>query len=142
MTLLGSGELKAATLPDPLSTLAIQQGAVVVVDDSKHPEYGYSTYAFMIPVIEKNPEAIRAFLAAVAEATEMINADSSKWNNLLSENQLVPEPLLEAFKVPPYPDPSVPSEEQWADALAWAKEKGIVSQDVSYSDSVNPSFLP
>jgi NitT/TauT family transport system substrate-binding protein len=142
MTLLGSGELKAATLPDPLSTLAIQQGAVVVVDDSKHPEYGYSTYAFMIPVIEENPEAIRSFLAAVAEATDMINADSGKWNNLLSENNLVPAPLIETFKLPPFPAPSVPSEDQWADALEWAKEKGIVSQDVSYSDSVNPSLLP
>ncbi len=73
MSLLGSGELKAATLPDPLSSLAIQQGAVVVVDDTKHPEYGYSTYSFLIPVIEKNPEAVRGFLAAVNEASQMLN---------------------------------------------------------------------
>jgi NitT/TauT family transport system substrate-binding protein len=142
MALLGSGELKAATLPDPLSLLAIQQGASVVVDDTKHPEYGYSTYAFLIPFIEKNPEAIRGFLAAVEEATQMINADPSKWNNLLTEKSLVPAPIIESFKLPPFPKPSVPTQEQWADALAWAKEKGLVAKDISYSDSVNSSFLP
>jgi NitT/TauT family transport system substrate-binding protein len=113
-----------------------------VVDDTKHPEYGYSTYSFVLPVIEKNPEAIRGFLAAVQEATQMINADSSKWSTLLSEKELVPAPVLEKFKLPPYPPASVPSQEQWNDALSWAKEKGLVTNDVSYQDSVNSSFLP
>ena len=142
MSLLSSGELKAATLPDPLSLLAIQQGATVVLDDTKHPEYGYSTYSFVLPVIEKNPEAIRGFLAAVQEATQMINADSAKWSNLLSEKELVPAPVLEKFKLPPYPEASVPTQEQWNDALMWAKEKGLVNNDVSYEESVNSSFLP
>lgn len=142
MALLASGELKAATLPDPLSTLAIQQGAKVVIDDTKHPEYGYSTYAFLISFIEKNPDAVRNFLAAIDEAINIINADPAKWTNLLSEQKLVPEPLLESYKVPPFPQASVPSEAQWQDALAWAKEKGLVSRDVPYSDSINPSFLP
>lgn len=142
MALLASGELKAATLPDPLSTLAIQQGAKVVIDDTKHPEYGYSTYAFLISFIEKNPDAVRGFLAAIDEAINIINADPTKWTNLLSEQKLVPEPLLESYKVPPFPPVSVPSEAQWQDALAWAKEKGLVSKDISYSDSINSSFLP
>lgn len=142
MALLASGELKAATLPDPLSTLAIQQGAKVVIDDTSHPEYGYSTYAFLIPFIEKNPDAVRGFLAAIDEAINLINANPTKFNNLLSEQKLVPEPLLESYKVPPFPPASVPTEAQWQDALAWAKEKGLVSKDVSYSDSINPTFLP
>jgi NitT/TauT family transport system substrate-binding protein len=93
-------------------------------------------------VIEKNPEAIRGFLAAIEEATQMINADSSKWNNLLTEQSLVPAPIIEAFKLPPFPEASVPSQEQWLDVLTWVKEKGLVANDVSYSDSVNPGFLP
>lgn len=142
MALLGSGELKAATLPDPLSSLAIQQGATVVIDDTSHPEYGYSTYAFVIPFIEKNPEAVRGFLKAIEEASEMINADPTRWENLLSEQQLVPTPLIGSYKIPPFPTASVPSESQWQDALAWAKDNGLVETDVAYADSVNASFLP
>ncbi len=142
MALLGSGELKAATLPDPLSSLAIQQGATIVIDDTSHPEYGYSTYAFVIPFLEKNPEAVRGFLKAIEEASEMINADPTRWENLLSEQQLVPAPLIGSYKIPPFPTASVPSESQWQDALAWAKDNGLVETDVAYTDSVNDSFLP
>lgn len=142
MALLDSGELKAATLPDPLSSLAIQQGARVVLDDTKHPEFGYSTYSFVLPFIESNPEAVRGFLAAIAEATKIINADPTKWDNVLTEQNLVPAPLIGSYQVPPFPAPSVPSEAQWQDALSWAKDKGLVENDVSYTDSVNPDLLP
>jgi NitT/TauT family transport system substrate-binding protein len=142
MALLASGELKAATLPDPLSLLAIQQGANIVIDDTSHPEYGYSTYAFVIPFIEQNPEAVRSFLAAIEQATTLINEDPTRWENLLTEQQLVPTPLIGSYKIPPFPTASIPSESQWQDALAWTKDNGLVENDVSYADSVNASYLP
>jgi len=142
MNLLASGELKAATLPDPFSSLALQQGAVLVVDDSKHPEYGYSTIAFRKSVIDEHPEAIRAFLAAIEEAVTMINADPAKWEGLLVEQKLIPAPLVGHYTYPPFPTASVPSQAQWDDVLAWMKGKGLVDKDVSYADSVTTAFLP
>ena len=142
MALLASGELKAGVMPDPLASLSMQQGAVNVLDDSAHPEYGFSVISFRKAVIDANPEAIQAFLAAIEEATALVNADPSKYNNLLSEQKLVPEPLIGKFAVPPFPTAGVPTEAEWADALAWAKEKGMLTADVSYADSVNGSFLP
>ncbi|MBK9209227.1 MAG: hypothetical protein IPL71_13350 [Anaerolineales bacterium] len=60
----------------------------------------------------------------------------------MSEQKLVPPPLLETYKVPPFPDQGVPTEAEWMDALAWAKEKGMLTTDISYADSVNGSLLP
>ena len=142
MALLASGELSAGVLPDPLASLAISQGAVKVLDDSLHHEYGFSVISFRKEVIDANPEAVRAFLAAIEEASDMINLDSSKYTSLLSDKGLVPPPLLGAFQIPPFPDQAVPTEAEWADALAWAKEKGMLTVDVSYADSVNASLLP
>ena len=142
MALLASGELKAGVLPDPLASLAISQGAVKVLDDSAHPEYGFSVISFRKEVIDANPEAVRAFLAAIEEASDLINLDSSKYTSLLSDKGLVPPPLLGAFQIPPFPDQAVPTEAEWADALAWAKEKGMLTVDVSYADSVDASLLP
>jgi NitT/TauT family transport system substrate-binding protein len=142
MNLLGTGELKAATLPDPFAALAVQQGAVVVTDDSKHPEYGYSTIAFRKAVIDEHPEAIKAFLAAIEEATKMISADPAKYQNLLTDQKLIPAPLVGSYEMPPFPPASLPSQKQWDDVLAWMKGEGLIDKDVSYSDSVNPSFLP
>jgi len=142
MTLLESGELKAATLPDPLSSLASQQGAILMVDDTRHPEYGYSVYSFSKKLIDENPEAVRSFLAVIEAATNQINAEPTKWDNLLTEKQLVPAPLVGKYTIPVYPSASVPTQAQWDDVLAWAKAKGLVKNDVSYQESVNPGLLP
>lgn len=142
MALLGSGELAAGVLPDPLASLAVSQGAVYVLNDSSHPEYGFSIYSFRKEVVDTNPAAVSAFLAAVEEATVLINADPTQYTSLLSDKGLVPPPLLETFKVPPFPAGAVPTEEEWNDGLAWLKEKEILTADVSYTDSVNGSLLP
>jgi ABC-type nitrate/sulfonate/bicarbonate transport system substrate-binding protein len=62
-------------MPDPFSLLAIQSGANVIVDDSKHPEYGNSVYSFRKDVIDENPQAVKGFLAAVNQAIEDVNKD-------------------------------------------------------------------
>jgi len=142
MALLASGELNAGVLPDPLGALAVQQGAVIVLDDSKHPEYGFSVISFRKEIIDENPEAIKGFLRAIEEATNLLNADAAKYTTVLSDQKLVPPPLLATYKVPPFPTAGVPTEAEWNDALAWAKEKGMLTVNVAYADSINASLLP
>jgi NitT/TauT family transport system substrate-binding protein len=142
MSLLASGELKAGVLPDPLASLAVGQGAVIVADDSTHPEYGFSVLSFRKAVIDANPEAVKGFLAAIEEATALLNADAAKYANVLSDQKLVPPPLIGKFQVPPFPTAGVPTEAEWNDALAWAKGKGMLTVHVSYADSVNATLLP
>jgi NitT/TauT family transport system substrate-binding protein len=142
LNLLGTGELKAATLPEPATSLAVQQGGQVILDDTKHPEYSFSTITFRKPVLDENPETIRNFLAAIEEATGMINADPEKYSDLLVKLKVVPAPIAGSFKVPTFVTAGVPTQAQWDDMLAWAKDQGMLSKDVSYTESINPSFLP
>jgi len=142
LSLLESGELKAANLPDPFGSLAIQSGAVLMVDDSKYPQYGNSEISFRKAVIDENPDAIRGFLKALNKAIAAINADPTKYEDLLVELKLIPAPLIGNYQIPPFPQGQVPSESQWADVLAWAQEKGLITADVSYEDSVTDEFLP
>ncbi len=142
LALLGSGELPAANMPDPLAALVVQQGGRIIIDDSSYPEYGHSVIAFRKEVVDAHPEAIRGFLRAIETAVTAINSDKSQWTTLLSDQKLVPPPLLETYTIPDFPTASVPSPAQWDDALVWAKSKGYVSGDVAYEDSVDASFLP
>jgi NitT/TauT family transport system substrate-binding protein len=71
-----------------------------------------------------------------------VNANAAKYKNVLSEQKLVPPPLLEAYQVPVFPTAGVPTQAEWNDALNWLKEKGVLNSDVSYTDSVNASLLP
>ena len=142
LNLLGTGELQAATLPEPATSLAIKQGASLILDDTTHPEYSFSTIAFRKEVIDQAPEAIRGFLAAIEDATALINADPAKYGGLLVDQKVVPQPLAGSFQVPTFVTASVPTQSQWDDMLAWAKENGLLSQDVAYDGSVNATFLP
>lgn len=142
MALLGSGELPAAMLPDPLASLVMQQGAVLVIDDSTHPEYSYSTLAFRKEFIDQHPEAVRGFLAAWEQAVRKINADPQQYADLMVERKLVPPPLVGQFPVPQFVTAGVPSQTQWDDAIAWAQEKGLETGTASYAETVTDAYLP
>lgn len=141
MALLESGELKAATLPEPFGTIAVQKGAVVIVDDSKYPEYGNSVISFRKTFIEQNPDAVRGFLAAVDEAVASVNAHPEDYRDLLGEHKLVPDPMVKTYPIPSFPSASLPSQTQFDDAVEWATSHGLITQKVRYEDSVTKSFL-
>jgi len=142
LALLNNGELKAGMFPDPLNAIAMSQGAVAVIDDSKHPEYSFSVYTFRKATIDRNPEAIRAFLAGLEDATRKINEDPDRWQKLLVEKQILPAPLEATFQVPKFAAAGIPSQDQYQDILEWAKNKGLVDVDVPYDRTVNATFLP
>jgi len=141
MQLLGSGQLKAATLPEPLATLAEQGGALRVVADKTNPDHSNSVISFSAQAVKDKPQTIRKFLAAYEKAVADINADPTQWQSVLNENKIIP-PALTSYKLPLYPKASVPTQDQFADVLKWMKDKGMISADVSYANLVDASFLP
>ena len=141
MALLAAGELKAATLPEPLASLALQQGARLILADSVHPELSCSIYAFRSDVVQTRPEDVRRFLRAVGRASAAINLDSSRWAELLSEQSLVPAPLIGSYALPHYPGQAAPSESQYADVTAWLAETGLLESAAPYADVVTAELL-
>jgi NitT/TauT family transport system substrate-binding protein len=142
MALLASGELKAGVMPDPLAALAVQQGARIILDDTSNPKPGASVISFRKEVIDRQPQAIKGFLAAIEEAVGKINRDPSKYGALLAEKKIVPPTLIRSYLVPKFPARGVPTEAEWSDVLSWAKAKGLITANPAYQDSVNPTFLP
>ena len=142
LSLLASGELKAAVMPDPLAALAVQQGARIILDDTSNPKLGASVISFRKDVIDAHPDAIKAFLKAIENAVEMINSNPAKYSNLLTENKIVPQPLVGKYVIPKFPSKGVPTEAEWMDVLAWAQAKNILTTNIPYGDSINSTFLP
>lgn len=142
LTLISNGELDSGTMPEPVASLLALQGATVVLADNKYPEYSHSTIAFRNAFVEENPEAVKAFLAAIEEAVTAINADPAKWEATLVENNILPVPLQGKFKVPAFVTAGVPSQSQYEDVLSWALDKELLSESVPYERCVNPEFLP
>lgn len=148
MALLRSGELQAATLPEPLASLAIQDGALGVVDDTQYPAYSISVFAFRKMVLETRPEAVRGFLTAIERASADINADKAQWQALLIEKKLIPPALDGEYSLPDYPVATtarvnLPTAAQFADVLNWLEARSRLDiVTLSYRDVVDDSLLP
>lgn len=140
--LLINGEIPAATLPDPLASGAIAAGAVPVVDDTTVPELSQSILAFSTQALETKPEAVRRFLQAWEMAVAELNTKPDDYRDLLIKVGRVPESIQGTFRMPPFPEASVPSPEQLADVVTWALDKGVAQKDVPYDRMVDDSFLP
>ena len=139
---LSGGTVKAATIPDPLAAAAMAAGATVVTSDAAHPQYGNSLLSFTADFVAKDPDTVKGFLAAWEKGVTDINADKTKWDTVLSTNNLLPSALMSTYMLPDFPTASVPTEAQFKDVNDWVKAKGLLSVDVSYANSVNASFLP
>jgi NitT/TauT family transport system substrate-binding protein len=141
MALLGSGELKAATLPEPFATLAIQQGAREITNDTSHPEYGNSVISFRKTFLDAQPDKVKGFLKALEKAVQDINANPEKGRLILSKYKLVAPDLAASYPIPLFPTSSIPGQALFDAVASWAKGRGLVDRIVPYSDSVNSGFV-
>jgi NitT/TauT family transport system substrate-binding protein len=140
--LLLQGQIKAATLPDPLAKSAIVAGAGLVVDDSSHPQYSVSVLSFHVKTLSNKPAALRLFLKAWDRAAADINANPESYRALLLKKIRVPKNVQKTYKIPPYPRREIPSAGQWEDVMTWMVSKGLLDRPLSYGDSISGDYLP
>ncbi len=141
MQLLSEGQVAAATLPDPFASLAILQGARILVDDSKHPELGVSVMSFRADIVAQRPGDVKKFLAAYDQAIQDIRTKPDQFRNTLIEKGRVPDQLKDKYQFPPFPDPSIPTRAQWDDVVKWAQEHKLITSPVTYESSVDSGFV-
>lgn len=137
--LLMSGQLKAASLPEPFVSLAVLQGATIVEggDDTKAAENISQT------VLAVNGEfassaagaaSVRALLAAWDSAIADINASPDSYRGTLVTKAGLPEPLAESYPVSTYPAATPPTAAEVQMVIDWMTERGYLSTDLTPAD--------
>jgi len=139
--MLAKGQVQAATLPEPMASLAIQQGARRIVDDGQSG-IGLSVVTARKDVVARSAAQLRRFLVAYEKAVETLAHSPEKYRGLFVDKAKIPDALRDSLAVPPYPKAQVPSREEVAAVTAWARQKGLVARDVSYEELVDGSLLP
>jgi NitT/TauT family transport system substrate-binding protein len=136
LALLASGQLKAATLPEPFSTEAVNQGAVVVADDTNYADIANSVISFRKQVLDERPEAVKKFLAAIDQAVNEINTNPEAWRKIFTEYKLVPTDLAQSYPIPKFPSAGLPTQKQFDGVVQWALGRKMIDQAVEYTGSV------
>lgn len=134
--LLMSGQIPAATLPDPLAQAAVGAGAVEVISDTAYPRYSMSVLTFSKETLSARKNSVKKFLEAWNKAVEELNSDPDKYRALFLEKIQVPPTVSDSFVIPPFSHPKLPAESDWNDVLDWLEEKGLIDDRPSYDESV------
>ena len=142
LELLNTGQVAAATLPEPLVTLATQlQGGTLIANDD-NSAFVPTVLALRQDVVEDRPDAVRGLLAAYEDAVRAINTEGERFREVMTTNILIPEPLQATFPVPTFPTANVASEEEVALVTDWMVSVGLLDEPVAYDALVDASFLP
>ena len=140
MTMLSEGQVDAAVLPEPLTTLAVMGGGAVILED-KQSRLGMSVLAFRTGFLADHGGIVRSLLRVHDEAVTRINAAPDDYRHLLSERARLPDVLMETFAVPPFPVADVPTQAEIERAYAWLVEKGLVEETRPYGQVVDSAYL-
>ncbi len=136
MELLRSGQLKAASLPDPLATILTKAGAVVLADSNKDLGTDPAVLIFKDSIIKEEQDTLKDFYKAYNKAVKEINENPEKYRHLLLDKGQFPESVINDIEIPNFRDAFLPSKEEVKQILNWVEEKGLKKVDLNYSDLV------
>ncbi|MHB1135600.1 MAG: ABC transporter substrate-binding protein [Coriobacteriia bacterium] len=137
--LLMSGQLTAASLPEPFVTLAELEGATVVTggDDTTAGENISQSVLAVSREYTSSPEgaaALDALLAAWDLAVDDLNATPDDFRSTLVGKAGLPEPLADTYQVSSYPRAQPPAPERVQAVLDWMAERGYLTAEVTPTD--------
>ncbi len=141
LQLLLSGQIKAATLPDPLGISALGAGAVEIINDTSLGDVSCSVISFSTASLEEKKETVKKFMIAWDRAVAELNADPEKYRELMLKKIRVPGNVKKSFAIPPFPVKALPTPGQWEDVMNWMVEKKLLTGPLKYEDSVTLDFL-
>ena len=142
LQMLVGDQIKAASLPDPLATLAQNLGARLILDDSKGENISQSVILLRADAIDKKTKALERMFRAYNKAVAEINAKPDAYRDLLVTKAGLPAPLKGSYKVDHFSAAQVPTKDQVQKVVDWMVAKSMLKTPTSYDSLVTTKFAP
>jgi NitT/TauT family transport system substrate-binding protein len=129
MQMLLSGSVKAATLPEPLASIAAGKGAKILVSDADAAtSLSQTVIIFRSDVLNQRKEEVRALFRAYGRAVSAINADPEKYRSLVVEKGRIPPFMAAIYPIAVYPMPEPFSKALFDPVAKWLVAKQLISK--------------
>lgn len=142
LELLQGGKLAAATLPEPMASIAVHNGCRFITGSD---ELGINPGVILFTgrsAKEKQAE-IKAMYRAYNKAVTYLNStERSEYIDLVVEKSGFPPAAIEALVLPTYHEASLPEERDVKDCIAWLKGKELIKGSYGYADLVLDLLQP
>jgi len=141
LQMLLSGAIKAATLPEPMASVAVEKGAIkILADDQAKKSLSQTVLIFRKQVLDNRANDVADFFTAYGQAVELINTKPEQFRTLFVEKARIPPNLAKTYPIPLYPLPEPFSQSLYTPVIDWVAEKGD-AEPVPYEYMVSQDFL-
>lgn len=137
LEMLNNGNVDAALLPEPFSSMAINSGGILLGSASNLASYP-SVSAFTQKAIDDKSSEIQAFYKAYNEAVEYINSTSvTEYEDLIIKTVGYPENMKGKIKLPTFRKNTLPKDEEVQEAIDWCKDNNLITKNLTPKDVTN-----
>ncbi|MCI6099251.1 MAG: MetQ/NlpA family ABC transporter substrate-binding protein [Selenomonas sp.] len=136
LEMLQNGKLAAATLPEPMASIAVANGCHYVTGSD---QLGINPGVIMFT--EKSTQdkkaSIQAMYRAYNKAVKYLNeTPQAEYMDIVIEKGGFPQASKDSLKLPQYHEAALPKDSDVTDCIAWLKDKGLIQESYSYDDIV------
>ena len=140
LEMLQNGKLAAATLPEPMGSIAVANGCKFITD-SEQLGINPGVMMFTAKCVDNKRAELQAFYRAYNKAVKYLNEHpQDEYMDLIIEKSGFPAIAKTALKLPKYRKAGLPQEKDVVDCIKWMNSKGLIKQEFSYNDLVVDLF--
>ncbi len=140
LEMLQNGKLAAATLPEPMGSIAVANGCKFITD-SEQLGINPGVMMFTAKCVDNKKAELQAFYRAYNKAVKYLNEHpQDEYMDLIIEKSGFPAIAKTALQLPKYREAGLPQEKDVVDCMKWMNSKGLIKQEFSYKDLVVDLF--
>lgn len=141
LEMLQNGKIAAATLPDPLATLAVKSGAKLV-SSSEQLGINPGVMLFTKQATEAKGKEIAAMYRAYNKAIDYLAKEPrDSYIDLVIEKAGFPAAVKDSLELPQYKKAAAPATADVEAVIAWLQQKQLIQKGYSYEELVNDRFV-
>ncbi len=142
LEMLQNGKLPAATLPEPMASIAVANGCKFLTGSG---ELGINpgVMLFSAKATADKKESLKAMYRAYNKAVEYLKkTPREEYIGMVVEKSGFPAAAKDALKLPDYRAAALPKESDVTEVMRWLKEKDLIKQEYTYQNLVVGDILP
>lgn len=142
MQMLLSNAVQAATLPEPLASIAAARGGRIIISDAaSETSLSQTVMIFRKNVLQQRSRDVKAFFRALGAGVDAINQSPEKYRPLFIDKARIPPFLAKTYIIPEYPQPAAFDRSLYQPVITWLKEKKL-SSELAYETMVAADAFP
>jgi NitT/TauT family transport system substrate-binding protein len=141
LEMLQNNKIAAATMPDPLASVAVKNGGRVI-NTSEQLGINPGVMVFTTKAVNEKEKEIQAIYRAYAKAVDYMSKEPvENYIDMVIEKAGFPKDVKDALVLPKYQKAAAPQQKDIDAVIAWMVERKLIQQNYQYTDLVDTRFL-